>query len=211
MKSLVFLILTLVLAASITGWQGAEISTNELGVALMLLLLALFGDLKDFDFWGLKGTRREEAELRQLKGDKAIAGKNIPKISPKTIQTAQQQTDVTQLIEDPENFDEAVGAFLTLTYELERQLRITAQVMTDNPETHISPERLPGFLKERGFLTESGARQLRLLFSIRDRIIQQASSEMPRSTIELGLEVAQDFYEDLKQWQAKPNYFRSVK
>ena len=80
----------------------------------MLLLLSLFSDLKEFDFWGLKGKKNEN-EIKELEGKKAFAEKE-KNINKKKLDEAEKQAPL-QLM------DTAQGNFLALAFEIERLLR----------------------------------------------------------------------------------------
>ena len=72
MKYLVLLTLVGILLVSLFDFFGADITNNTVAIALMLLLLALFSDLKEFNFWGLSGKKKEE-ELKKLVGSPVIS------------------------------------------------------------------------------------------------------------------------------------------
>src|SRR5687768_12224119 len=64
----------LVLLFTSVFFANANLTNQHVAIATMLLLLALFSDLKEFDFWGLKGKRTEK-ELKQLEGGQALPSK----------------------------------------------------------------------------------------------------------------------------------------
>lgn len=55
MKIISWLLLITVLIYSVV--ISVDISNSQLAILLMILLLSLFSDLKEFDFWGLKGKK----------------------------------------------------------------------------------------------------------------------------------------------------------
>ncbi len=196
MKIIAFILIAVALFLSLFNIRGVQLSNPELGLAVMLLLLSLFGDLKEFDFWGLKGQRREEKELKNLKDKPALKAKRRPKVAPLKLKEAQKE-DIIQLLDDP------IGNFLTLAYEIERLLRIAATALGgDELPNNMSPRKVMAILEERGLMTDDGYLQVDSIRWLRDRIIYGRADEMNSTTIEAGIEVAHNLYLELREWLA---------
>jgi len=87
MKYIGFVVLIIVLFASLFKVYGAELTNNVAAVALMVLLLSLFSDLKEFNFWGLTGTRDLKENLQKLQGKPAVTDQSFPRVPKAQMQT----------------------------------------------------------------------------------------------------------------------------
>lgn len=191
------MVLIVTLFTSLFHLWGAELTNNVLGVSLMILLISLFSDLKEFDFWGLKG-KKEQKEIQDLIGKDAISEKHSPPPKQTEVKTA-QQTDVIQLM------DTGKGNFLTLAFEIERLLRIAATVVLNNNQPNsMNPVKLTKILQEKGLLTENGVKQVDSIRWVRNMLVHGRDAEINEATLNSGIELAYNFYMELKNWLDNP-------
>jgi len=176
-------------------------STNQtLGLALMLLLLALFSDLKSFNFWGLVGEKAEK-EIKELEGKSGIDETAVPKPKQKDVVKAEQaETEKpTQLM------DTQKGNFLVIAFELERLMRIAASVLLGPdfaPTTKT--DTVVRILKEKGLLTEVGSKQVESVRWIRNTIVHGKDNEVNDAIIASGTQIAWRLYAELNKWLRNP-------
>lgn len=197
MKILGFIALIVLLFISLFKFRGAVLTNNVLGVAVMILLISLFSDLKEFNFWGLRG-KKEERQINELQGGDAISEENAPKVDQKQIQEAQQQ-DVIQLM------DTGRGNFLALAFEIERLLRISGTViLSSDIPSNTNPVKLTKMLKEKGLLTDSGEKQVESIRWLRNLLIHGREGEINQATIDAGIQLAHSFYQELREWLENP-------
>lgn len=170
-------------------FNGLNISNGHLAILLMILLLSLFSDLKEFDFWGLKGKKAEK-EIKELEGKKAIAS-NDKSISKKKLDEAEKQAPL-QLM------DTAQGNFLALAFEIERLLRIYATVwLTKDIPNNVNVANLTKELRQKELLTDNGVKQLEAIRWIRNLLAHGRQSEINQATLDIGIQIAQTFYMEL--------------
>lgn len=187
MKLITWLVLIAVLVFSF--FKGIAVSNVQVSLLIMILLLALFSDLKEFDFWGLKGKKAEK-EIKKLEGKKAFSG-NEGMISKKKLADAEKQPPL-QLM------DTAQGNLLTLAFEIERLLRIYATVWLakDIPSSadvlHITKE-----LRKKDLLTENGVKQLEAIRWMRNLLVNGRQDQLDQETLDAGLQLAQNLYMEL--------------
>ena len=195
MKQCGFIILVFVLLTSLFKVWGAELSNNVLGIALMVLLLSLFSDLKKFSFWGLVGEK-EAKNIKNLVGQDGIK-EELPGPSQKDLQQAQEQP--MQLMEN------AQGNFLAIAFEIERLLRVAATILLgkDIPQ-NSNPKKIASMLKDKGLLTEIGEKQVEGIRWLRNMLVHGRQAEVATVTLETGNEVAWNFYNELLNWVNNP-------
>lgn len=187
MKIITWLILIAVLALSL--FRGINVSNGQLAVLLMILLLSLFSDLKEFNFWGIKGKKAEK-EIRELEGKKAFTDKE-GNINKKKLDEAEKQAPL-QLM------DNAQGNFLALAFEIERLLRIFATVwLAKDIPNNVNVANLTRELREKDLLTDSGVKQLEAIRWIRNLLVHGRQSEMNQATLDAGIQIAQTLYMEL--------------
>ena len=194
MKTIAFVALLTVLFASLFRLGGADLTNNVLGVALMVLLSSLFSDLKEFNFWGLKGVAKEEQKLKNLKGADSISPSKHMNIPPAKIQQAVRQDTVVLMDNDR-------GNFLALAFDIERLLRIIAALVA-GPEAAAgtNPSRVVELLQDNGVLTDAGRAQVESIRWLRNMLVQGRENELSHNTLRDGIEIAYDFYTSLKGW-----------
>ena len=194
MRWIGLLVLTFVLIVSLFGIQGAHLDNSLASVCLMILLICLFGDLKEFNFWGLVG-RKEERDLSKVKDKDAIADLAVPKPKKAAVQTAER-------VESPKNLlDSTTDNFLFLAFEIERLLRVAGRVILEKEiGEEVSSDKLTAGLVERGFITEDGQEQLESVRWLRNQIVHGRGEEISEETKKVGLELAYSFYGELYSW-----------
>lgn len=195
MKIIGFLALLVLLFSSLFKLGGADLSNNVLAIALLLTLVTLFSDLKEFNFWGLRGVTKEEKELKDVKGKEGIASTKKPKLSQQRVTQVLKQETVP-MMESPS------GNFLAYAFEVERLLRVVVSLLTEKKEdaSAMSLEKMIEVLKDKKFLTEEGEKQLGLIDWLRSQLVEGKGNEVGMSIIKDGEEVARGFYEEVKEW-----------
>ncbi len=197
MKNFGFLVLIFILLAALFKWWGADLTNNVLGIALMVLLIALFSDLKEFNFWGLRG-KKEIKNLEELKGKPGIAA-DAPKPNEEKVAEAEQQKNIIQLM------DNSTGNFLSVAFEIERLLRVAATVILANSQqVPGNEEKLVKILKEKGLLADNGENQIKTIRWLRNMLVHGRSSEVTETTINQGMQLAWNFYTELNNWLKDP-------
>lgn len=170
--------------------KEVELTNQHVALAIMLLLLALFSDLKEFDFWGLKGKKTEK-ELRDLEGSKALPNKKV-KVDQARLDEAEKSPAPLQLM------DTSQGNFLALAFEVERLLRIfaTTSLAKDVPN-NVNIRSLTNELRKKDYLTDQGVKQLEAIRWVRNIIVHGRQSEINQATLEAGIEIALGLYREL--------------
>lgn len=187
MKLLTWLILIAVLALSL--FTSVKILNGQLAILLMILLLSLFSDLKEFDFWGLKGKKAEK-DIKELEGKKAFVEKD-GSINKKKLDEAEKQAPL-QLM------DTAQGNFLALAFEIERLLRIYATVwLAKDVPNNVNVANLTKELRQKDLLTDNGVKQLDAIRWIRNLLVHGRQNEMNQATLDAGMQIAQTLYTEL--------------
>ncbi|GEM_PF-1258388 len=187
MKIITWVILIGVLALSL--FREVNITNGQLAVLLMILLLSLFSDLKEFDFWGLKGKIAEK-EIKDLEGKKAFKEKG-GNINKKKLDEAEKQAPL-QLM------DTAQGNFLALAFEIERLLRIYATVwLVKDIPNNVNVANLTKELRQKDLLTDNGVKQLEAIRWIRNLLVHGRQNELNQATLDAGIQLAQTLYMEL--------------
>jgi len=194
MKIVLFFVLLIVLFISLFKVWHADLTNNVLGVALMVLLLALFSDLQKFNFWGLTGEKKQEKELQKTLGKDPISPQNAPKAKPADVKQAQRQTSLPLM-------DTMQGNFLALAFEIERLLRVAAAVLSNKIiPANANVGSIVEILKENGLLNEDGEKQIELIKWLRNMLVHGRAKEISAAGLENGFTVAEAFYTELKGW-----------
>jgi uncharacterized protein YutE (UPF0331/DUF86 family) len=187
MKILTWIILAVILFLSLFRYHGAEINNEILGLALMLLLITLFSELKEFNFWGLRGNKYEK-NFEELEGKNAISSSTKP--DQKEVEKAESQP--IQLLETTQ------GNFIALAFEIERLLRIYATVsLGKDVSSNINTKKLTKELLNNNLLTEDGAKQLDAIRWLRNILIHGRQAEINEVTLNNGIQLAYNFYLEL--------------
>lgn len=182
------------LFASLFRVGGAELTNNVTAVALMVLLISLFSDLKDFNFWGLKGTAKEEKKLKELKGEEGVSLSKQPKVTKNRIQKVLRQDTVVLM-------DNERGNFLALAFDIERLMRVGAAVLLGIVDpASVNPAKAIEVLREYGVLTSAGQEQVDAIRWLRNMLIHGRENELAEDSLSAGSELAYDLYMELKNW-----------
>ncbi len=189
MKALTWLILVAVLFLSIVN-KDTHLTNQHVALATMLLLLALFSDLREFDFWGLKGKKIEK-ELQELEGGNALPEKKL-KVNQNKLDDAERSPAPLQLM------DTSQGNFLALAFEVERLLRIFATVgLAKDVPSNTNIKSLTHELRKKDLLTDLGVKQLNAIRWLRNIIVHGRQNEINQATLDSGIEIAHSLYEEL--------------
>ncbi|MDO8497972.1 MAG: hypothetical protein Q7S61_05520 [bacterium] len=197
MRMIGFIALLIVLFLSLFKIGGAELNNNVLAIALLLTLVTLFSDLKEFNFWGLQGTAKEEKKLKELKEKDAdaIAPGKLPEVTPARLPQILKQETVT---------DDGTGkeGLLRYVYEIERFLRFAASILTNKKSIGTLPDlkEIISILRKKGFLTQNGQEQFESLLWIKNNLILGREKELSSQVMKDGNEIAKGLYQELKDW-----------
>ncbi len=194
MKIIGLAALIVVLFSSLFQIAGANLTNNVTAVALMVLLICLFADLKEFNFWGLKGTAKEEKKLKELKGDRGVSSAKQSKVTGNKIRNVLRHDTVVLM-------DNEKGNFLALAFDIERLLRIGSAVLAeiDDP-SKIDPAKAVEILRGYGVLTAAGQEQVETIRWLRNMLVHGREQDLARDTLSDGTELAYDLYMELKNW-----------
>ena len=193
MKYFVLFTLVGILIFSLFQVSGAAITNNTVAIAVMILLLALFSDLKEFNFWGLSGKKQEEA-LKKLVG--------LPIISDEVADTPSTYKLKKAIKEDsPAQMGNLKDNFLATELEIERLLRIIVKATTRSTEDTaiLDPEAVLNMLEDDEFLTPEACDTIERLREIR-QLITQSGAKIPTETLETSLKLAHTIYSALREW-----------
>ncbi len=196
-KVIGIVVLNLVLLASVFHWGSANLTNQSVSVALMVLLISLFSDLSEFDFWGLKGTREQDkikAALEETKDQPAVEpNSELPAPGRKKGQDLEAAVMEPKYVATPTKTD-----LLEVSFALERLLRVAASRVTNGaigPE--VSLEKIIQLLKQREILTEAGVDQLTAIEAVRDLLIHGREEELNNQIIRTAYELAAGLYSGL--------------
>ncbi len=194
MKTLALLILTGALFATLFGFSPVELSNTTVALALMIVLLAVFSDLKEFNFWGISG-KKNEVEFKKLEEASLINEESDVQPSPYKIRKANKEDMPNQMERLPENF-------LAVSFETERLLRlITRSLMRSTEDTAmLTPETVLNYLEDEEVLTPEACEAIEALRELRTRIIHTPLSQISLDQLEGGYSLALSVYEQLKDW-----------
>jgi hypothetical protein len=191
-KFFCFVILAVVFFTASFHLFNAVITNETLGIAIMMLLLALFVDLKKFNFWGLTGEK-VEAEIKKVEGKSGIDVKAVPKPTTKEVTKAETVT----LQSHPHRNESLKGNFLTLVYDLERIMRVAAAVIEGKDSSAGDVQEI---LKQTGLLKDIGVQQLQLIRRIKNLLLQGKDAEMDDSLLSSATKIAASLYKELNAW-----------
>lgn len=193
MKYFVLITLIGIVFASLFNIGGASISNNTVAVSLMILLLALFSDLKEFNFWGLSGKKQEEA-LKKLAGSPVISDELEGYPSAYKLKKATKEDSPAQMGNLKDNF-------LATVFEIERLLRIIVRATTRSTEdtASLDPTSVLNALEDEEFLTPEACDSIEQLREIRQQL-SQPGAKVSTETLETSLHVANTIYSALKEW-----------
>lgn len=192
MKIIALLALIITLGVSLFGDIGANVTNNSVAIALMILLLAVFSDLKEFNFWGLSGKKKEDIE--KLEKTTIINEETEIKPSPYKLRKATRE-------DSPEQMDSLKDNFLALSYEIERLLRIIARSIARSTEetAQFTPEDVLEYLEDQELLTPEACEAIEGIREIRE-LITEKRERIDVSTLESIYRVSQTVYTQLRNW-----------
>jgi hypothetical protein len=189
LKVLTWITLVSVLYISLFN-DSVNLTNNLMALALMILLLSLSSDLKEFDFWGLKGKIKEK-KLRELEGEQALPDKTV-EIDSKKLDEAEKVPASLKLMDD------AQGNFLALAFEVERLLRVFATVgLVKDVPSNTNIKSLISELRKADLLTDAGVKQWEGIRWLRNMLVHARHNEINQATLEAGVEIALSFYAEL--------------
>ncbi|MEO6508503.1 MAG: hypothetical protein ABIO02_00990, partial [Patescibacteria group bacterium] len=163
-----------------------------LGIAIMMLLIVLFSDLKKFNFWGLTGEKIVD-DLKRVQGKSGVNQKAVPK--PKRDEVVRAETVA---IHQPLKLKESLkGNFLTTVYDLERIMRLSVAVIKGKDAV---PGEVESVLRDTGLLKEIGVQQLELIRRIRNLILQGKDSDVDDSVVSAAMKIASTLHSELNNW-----------
>ena len=193
MKYLVLLILVGILLISLFDSVGADITNNTVAIALMLLLLALFSDLKEFNFWGLSGKKKEE-DIKKLVGSPILSEDTDERPSTYKLKKALKEDAPNQMGNLKDNF-------LAVTYDIERILRVIVRATKRSTEETalLNPESVLNYLEDEEFLTPEACDAIEQLREVRS-LITGNKTTVSTETIEVSLNLALSIHSTLKEW-----------
>jgi hypothetical protein len=193
MKTIALFALILTLAISLFGNLGAQVTNNTVAIALMILLLALFSDLKEFNFWGISG-KKKEVEVKPLEKNPVINEDSEIKPSPYKLRKATRD-------DTPEQMDSLNNNFLSLSYDIERLLRIIARSIARSTEetAQFTPEAVLDFLEDQELLTPEACEAIESIREIRNTIIH-GKERIDITTLEAIYQVSQTVHTQLREW-----------
>lgn len=194
MKRIIFGIGSTLLLISVIRTPFIQISNASLVLFGLLILIAFFDDLQEFDFFGLKGKKVQQ-QLASLK--KRVA--NVPATqatNPPDDELSKIKKKKIQLM----GVDR--GNFLALVFEIERLLRGIAVELNSKEMTESSPiSAVTGYLAENGYLTPTGLEQWQALSEVRNIIVQGRfpieNDSALSDWIELAYSLYSEIYDDL--------------
>lgn len=194
MKRIIFGIGSTLLFISVIRMPFIQISNASLVLFGLLILIAFFDDLQEFDFFGLKGKKVQQ-QLASLK--KRVA--NVPATqatNPPDDELSKIKKKKIQLM----GVDR--GNFLALVFEIERLLRGIAVELNSKEMTESSPiSAVTGYLAENGYLTPTGLEQWQALSEVRNIIVQGRfpieNDSALSDWIELAYSLYSEIYDDL--------------
>ncbi len=164
MKKFVFCFGALLLIISVLP-INLEVSNASLYIFSLLILVAFFEDLQEFDFLGLKG-KKSEKKLQEL-------SKKVDKESDPTNSDQIEKEDLKDLqTKNIELMGVDRGNFLALIFEIERLLKIIGKhFYPEQVNEKTSMSKVIILLSKNGYLTDSGVEQLKALKEIRNLIV----------------------------------------
>lgn len=194
MKKIIFAIGSVLLFLSTVTRDIIHLGSESLVLFGLLILIAFFDDLEEFDFFGLKGRRveRELADIKQRLGQTTtsqatnLPDDNLTKLRKKKVQLMGVDR----------------GNFLALVFEIERLLRAIALELNPSEIEQNSPiSQVTTYLTQNGYLTTSGHEQWKALNEVRNIIVQgrypTENDAALADWIELAYSLYSEIYDDL--------------
>lgn len=194
MKRVIFGIGATLLVLSVLRIPYVQISNASLVVFGLLILIAFFDDLQEFNFFGLKGKKVEQ-QLASLKKRVAQA--------PTTQATNPHDDELTKIKKKKiQLMGVDRGNFLALVFEIERLLRgISVELNPKEMSESSAISAVTTYLAENGYLTSAGLEQWQALSEVRNIIVQGRfpieNDSALSDWIELAYSLYSEIYDDL--------------
>lgn len=187
LKIATWLLIAFLLVCSVFNIWSASLNSNHIILAGMLLLVSLYAELREFNFFGVKGTKYDAEQLRELDGGTATSEVDI------------DQSKVEEVERQPiQLMDTTQGNFLVLSFEIERLLRIYAQVMmVKDVPSNTSLTKLTKEMHDNNLLTDLGVRQLDAIRWVRNALVHGRSQEIGQAALDEALQIANNLYQEL--------------
>jgi hypothetical protein len=163
-KIICFILFGIVFFFSSFGIFHGQVTDQGLSLAVMMLLLALFTDLKKFNFWGLTGEKIDK-KLEDLTGKSGINEDNAPK--PTSNQVIKAET--VELEAPLQLSDSNKGNLLTIAFELERILKLAAIILSGDK---VVQKDVLKVLQLKKLLNPIGAKQIELIRKVKNVIFE---------------------------------------
>lgn len=195
MKQIALVTLILALLLSLFNVFGADLSNNSVAVALMILLLAVFSDLAEFNFWGISGKKKVE-QLKKLSTEAVINPQTeVEKPSTYKIRKATKEDVITEL-------DSLKDNYLALAYDLERVLRIVAKSMvrTQADTAELSPDDALLIIEKSELLTPPAIEAILSIREVRELLTTGKNYKVSLQTLEASFKLAKSIYVELNDW-----------
>lgn len=187
LKIATWLLIAFLLVCSVFNIWGASLNSNHIILAGMILLVSLYAELREFNFFGVKGTKYDAEQLRKLDGGTAT---NEVDIDQSKLEEVERQP--IQLM------DTTQGNFLVLSFEIERLLRIYAQVMmVKDVPSNMSLTKLTKEMHDNNLLTDLGVRQLDAIRWVRNALVHGRAQEISQAALDEALQIASNLYQEL--------------
>lgn len=193
MKVIALFSLIVILTLSLFSTAGAQVTNNTVAIALMILLLALFSDLKEFNFWGISG-KKKEVIVKKIDKDTVINDETDLKPSVYKLRKANREDSPGQMESLHENF-------LSLSYDIERLLRIIARSIARSTEetAQLSPEAVLQLLEDVELLTPEACEAIESIRQVRETLVTGTES-INSNTLEKIFSVSEVIHEQLRNW-----------
>lgn len=178
--------LVLISIIYLSGFDKFELTNNNLILCGLLILLVISADLAEFNVWGFKGKSKLISESTgNLSGDS---------INP---ETDNEHVDPVELAQPLNLMHPDIGNFLAITFEIEKLLRIYAENLGMTNAKATTMRHLVEFLYKEEVITNVGNERLDSVIKLRNLIVHGRSSEVDESDLQIGFELANNFYQEL--------------
>lgn len=195
MKQIALFTLILALLLSLFNFFGAHLDNNGVAVALMILLLAVFADLAEFNFWGISGKKKVD-QLKKLSTEAVINPQStVEKPSPYKIRKATKDDALTE-------FDSLRDNFLALAFDLERLLRIAAKSMvrTQAETAELTPDDALLIIESSELLTPPAIEGIIKVREVRELMTTGKNYQVTLQTLEASYKLAKTIYLEISDW-----------
>ena len=194
-----FLLIVIALISALPKSWGFEISSNTVAISLMILLLVLFSEMVEFNFWGLKGRKNTPKPPEPLAENTVLSQdmENTP--SKYKLGQAQKDENVAALPATTENF-------FALSFDVERLLRIIARSYLPKMEieTILAADKVDEIIQKENVLTSAATAALSHIRDFRHTLLVESLKDIPVETLEDSHALAQELHTQLASFINKP-------